>query len=669
MPRIDLPLICLTILATPAIAEQRISSAIDYGAVIAPILSRHCLECHGPDAQQREGGLRLDSQKSAKGKLESGVRAIVPGKPSASELIARVTSTSDDRMPPSDHATALSPTEIEQLTHWIQQGAKWETHWAFDAPIRRSPPNVHNGKWIQNPIDQFILAKLEQESLAPRPAAAPRKLARRLYFDLTGLPPTPQQISDFLADDRPNAWERLVDRLLATPQYGQRWGRHWLDVARYGDSNGGDENHAYPLAWRYRDYVISSFNEDLPFDDFVHEQLAGDLLNGTANASLLNRPNSAKTKLSDQDYRKTARITATGFLAMGTKILAEQDEVKKQADIVDEQIDTVGKTFLALTLGCARCHDHKFDPVSIDDYYSMAAVFQGIEFGSRSPEFGPDHPRRQRGEALLKAIAGERKKLRGTGPWQEDWGGYREVHFGEAKYKAIRVNFKTPYVGVDEMELFGPDLKQGNVALASRGTKVSGPDHMAQRGRTTVSRINDGEYGTMAWRARAPNASKEKPWALLEFAEPQTVSFMRVSSNREYYYEVDYLERMPGMSFSHFKIEGQKPDGTWRTLADTHYIETINKERAVRAAPLERIQELIGEYAETGAAERRRPRRARTLSRAAQDSTFRGAFFSDSLRHRSRGWSPARPRRRRARRAGPVARRYRDAARDDDAPS
>ena len=169
MPRIDLPLICLTILATPAIAEQRVSSAIDYGAVIAPILSRHCLECHGPDAQQREAGLRLDSQKSAKGKLESGVKAIVPGKPSASELIARVTSTSDDRMPPSDHATALSPTEIEQLTHWIQQGAKWETHWAFDAPIRRSPPNVHNGKWIQNPIDQFILAKLEQESLAPRP--------------------------------------------------------------------------------------------------------------------------------------------------------------------------------------------------------------------------------------------------------------------------------------------------------------------------------------------------------------------------------------------------------------------------------------------------------------------------------------------------------------------
>ena len=160
------------------------------------------------------------------------------------------------------------------------------------------------------------------------------------------------------------------------------------------------------------------------------------------------------------------------------------------------------------------------------------------------------------------------------------------------------MNFKTPYVGVDELELFGPDLKQGNVALASRGTKVSGPDHMAQRGRTTVSRINDGEYGTMAWRARAPNGSKEKPWALLEFAEPQTVSFVRLSTNREYYYEVDYLERMPGLSFSHMKIEGQGVDGKWRTLADTHFIEKINKERAVRAAPLKAIQTYISEYEE-----------------------------------------------------------------------
>ena len=383
MPRIDLPLICLAILTTSAMAEQRASLAIDYGEVIAPILSRHCLECHGPDAQQREAGLRLDSQNSAKRQLESGVRAIVPGKPSASELIARVTSTSDDRMPPSGHATALSTTEIEQLTRWIQEGAKWESHWAFTPPLRRTLPSVHNSDWIQNPIDQFVLAKLEQKGLAPRPTAPPRKLARRLYFDLTGLPPTPHQLSDFLTDDRPNAWERLVNRLLASPQYGQRWGRHWLDVARYGDSNGGDENHAYPLAWRYRDYVIRSFNEDLPFDIFLHEQLAGDLLAGTTNASSLHRSDSARINAGDRADRKNARITATGFLAMGTKILAEQDEVKKQADIVDEQIDTVGKTFLALTLGCARCHDHKFDPIPTKDYYALAGIFHSTKLSDQ----------------------------------------------------------------------------------------------------------------------------------------------------------------------------------------------------------------------------------------------------------------------------------------------
>ncbi len=410
MPRIDLPLICLAILASCATAEQRASSAIDYGEDIAPILSRHCLECHGPDVQQREAGLRLDSQKSAKGRLESGTRAIVPKQPSASELLTRVKSTGDDRMPPRDHATALSATEIGQLTRWIQEGAKWESHWAFTAPVRVSPPSVQNSNWVQNPIDQFILAKLEQKSLAPQPTASPRKLVRRLYFDLTGLPPTPQQVADFLADDRPNAWDRLIDRLLASPQYGQRWGRHWLDVARYGDSNGGDENHAYPLAWRYRDYVISSFNEDLPFDAFVHEQLAGDLLTGTTNARL-HLSGSARKDTNDDAERKNARLTATGFLAMGTKILAEQDEVKKQADIVDEQIDTVGKTFLALTLGCARCHDHKFDPIPTKDYYALAGIFHSTQLNDQPIQTAAVQQALHHHQQQLQRLTDERDQL------------------------------------------------------------------------------------------------------------------------------------------------------------------------------------------------------------------------------------------------------------------
>ena len=450
-----------------------------------------------------------------------------------------------------------------------------ETHWSFQ-PIKR--PDVPHGEG--NPVDAFLDARLAKTGVPANGPASAQDLVRRVSIVLTGLPPTPEEVRAFEtrhAKDPEQAYIRLVEEQLGSDHFGERWAQHWLDAIRWAETNGSEANLYRKMAWVYRDYVVSAFNEDLSYDQFVREQLAGDTL---------------------------GRGEATGFLVSGPHVppatVGQIPEAIRQAraDRLDEVIQTVGSSLLGLTMNCARCHDHKFDPVSIDDYYSMAAVFQGIEFGSRSPEFGPDHPRRQRGEALLKAIENERKKLLVTGPWQEDWGGYREVHFGEAKYKAIRVNFKTPYVGVDELELFGPDLKQGNVALASRGTKVSGPDHMAQRGRTTVSRINDGEYGTMAWRARTPNGSKVKPWALLEFAEPQTVSFVRLSTNREYYYEVDYLERMPGLSFSHMKIEGQGVDGKWRTLADTHFIEKINKERAVRAAPLKAIQTHISQYEE-----------------------------------------------------------------------
>ena len=465
--------------------------------------------------------------------------------------------------------------QLGVILHCLSAWAVGATHWSFQ-PVKR--PAVPKG--ASNPVDAFLNASLAKKDVKANGPATARDLVRRASIILTGLPPTPEQVRAFeaaYAKDAKAAYKRLVEEQLGSKHFGERWAQHWLDVIRWAETNGSEANLYRKMAWVYRDYVVRAFNDDLPYDRFVREQLAGDTL---------------------------GRGEATGFLVSGPHVppatIGQIPEAIRQAraDRMDEIIQTVGSSLLGLTMNCARCHDHKFDPVSIDDYYSMAAVFQGIEFGSRSPEFGPDHPRRQRGEALLKAIADERKKLRGTGPWQEDWGGYREVHFGAAKFKAIKVNFKTPNVGVDELELFGPDPKKGNVALASRGTKVSGPDHMAQRGRTTVSRINDGEYGTMAWRARAPKGSKERPWALLEFTKPQTVSFVRLSTNREYYYEVDYLERMPGFSFSHMKIEGLGMNGKWRTLADTHFIEKINKERAPRAAPLKAIKTHIAEFEE-----------------------------------------------------------------------
>ena len=218
---------------------------------------------------------------------------------------------------------------------------------------------MQRSDWVSQPLDLFSLAASENEQVADLPLADKRTLIRRAYFDLIGLPPTPAQLQSFLAEQSPQAYARVITELLASPHYGERWGRHWLDLARYGDSNGGDENHAYPLAWRYRNWVIDALNRDLPYDQFVREQLAGDLMNpATAD-----------------------RIAATGFLAIGTKILAEKDQVKKRADIVDEQIDTMGRVFLGLSLGCARCHDHKFDPIPERDYYALAGIFHstGIE--------------------------------------------------------------------------------------------------------------------------------------------------------------------------------------------------------------------------------------------------------------------------------------------------
>ena len=276
-------------------------------------------------------------------------------------------------MPPK---SKLPPSEVNVLKAWLQAGAplpgkESETapigrlpdkkdaanHWAFQQVRSPAIPEAGKRNRAANPIDRFIHSKLEAAGLQPAPPTDKRTLLRRATFDLTGLPPTLDEVHDFLEDNRPDAFARVVDRLLASPAYGERWGRHWLDVARYADSNGMDENLVQGNAWRYRDYVLGAFNQDKPYDRFVIEQIAGDLL-----------PNATPDQL-----------IATGFLALGPKMLAEDDPVKMQMDIVDEQIDTTGKTFLGLTLGCARCHDHKFDPIPTTDYYALAGIFKSTK--------------------------------------------------------------------------------------------------------------------------------------------------------------------------------------------------------------------------------------------------------------------------------------------------
>ncbi|MFM7134163.1 MAG: DUF1549 domain-containing protein, partial [Planctomycetota bacterium] len=247
---------------------------------------------------------------------------------------------------------AAESARLARLRPLPEKTAKHADHWAYQPMGRPTPPAVADERWIRNDVDRFILARLEKEGLAPAPEANRRALLRRAWLDLVGVPPTAAEVEAFERDTRPDAYERRIDGLLASPMYGERWGRHWLDVARYADSNGVDENVAYANAFRYRDYVIEAFNDDLPFDAFLTEQIAGDLL----------PEQDAPT--AEDDRRTRARIAALGFLAIGPKMLAEPDKEKERVDVIDEQLDVLTKAFIGQTISCARCHDHKFDPVS-----------------------------------------------------------------------------------------------------------------------------------------------------------------------------------------------------------------------------------------------------------------------------------------------------------------
>ncbi|MDG2382431.1 MAG: DUF1549 domain-containing protein [Pirellulaceae bacterium] len=357
------------------------------------ILAAKCFQCHGPDAEQREADLRLDTLPGSTELLPSGATPIVPGDANSSELIIRIEHDSaDERMPPPDAIQQLSAAERELLRLWIEQGAQYPGHWAFTPHRTARPPMVNRDNWSTNPVDRFILAELRSHGLSPPPRADRYTLIRRLYFDLIGLPPSPEEIRRFIDDTSANAWPRLIDRLLASPHYGERWGRHWLDVARYGDSNGGDENHKLPHAFHYRDYVISAFNADTTYDRFLLEQLAGDLF---TNRGL-----------------PVDQIAATGFLAIGMKILAEQDPVKKRADMIDEQIDTLGRSLLGLSLGCARCHDHKFDPISTADYYALFGIFKSTELADREVETAKLQAARNEHASKVAQLRGARDHLR-----------------------------------------------------------------------------------------------------------------------------------------------------------------------------------------------------------------------------------------------------------------
>ncbi|MBL8227629.1 MAG: DUF1549 domain-containing protein [Bryobacterales bacterium] len=355
------------VLGLPLMLSAQEDGAAYFEKNVRPLFVEKCMACHGSGSAPAMSGLRMDSRESL---LKGGTRgpAIVTGKPQES-LLLRVVRHSEGavKMPP---GKKLADAEIVALARWVEMGAPWgkqvapvaaAKHWSFLAPQSPPVPVVKNTAAVRNPIDAFVLAQLEQKNLKQAPLADKRTLIRRATYDLTGLPPTPAEVQAFLNDNSADAFAKVVDRLLASPRYGERWGRHWLDVARYADSNGLDENLVYKNAFRYRDYVIQAFNKDKPYDQFVKEQLAGDLMPAA------------------DDQTNFERWTATGFLSLGAKMLAEDDPVKMEMDIIDEQLDTTARTFMGLTIGCARCHDHKFDPIPQADYYAMAGIFKSTK--------------------------------------------------------------------------------------------------------------------------------------------------------------------------------------------------------------------------------------------------------------------------------------------------
>ena len=326
----------------------------DFNRDVRPILSNSCFKCHGPDSATREAGLRLDVREVAVGALESGRTAIVPGEPAASELVRRITSGDpDERMPPPESGKELTPAQIETLRTWIASGAGYRRHWSFEPPARPALPVVRDGVWCRNEIDRFVMARLDSEGLEPSPPAGPEALLRRVTLDLTGLPPTPQEVEGFVADHSAGAYERVVDRLLASPRYGEHMARFWLDAARYGDTHGLHLDNAREM-WPWRDWVINAFNDNMPYDEFTVEQLAGDML-----------PGATRSQVIASGFNRNHVSTSEGGA------IADEFQVKNVAD----RVATTGTVWMGLTLGCAHCHEHKFDPISHTEYYQLFAFF------------------------------------------------------------------------------------------------------------------------------------------------------------------------------------------------------------------------------------------------------------------------------------------------------
>lgn len=542
----------------------------DFERDVQPLLVRHCYSCHGP--QKQRGGLRLDRQVDASKGGDSGP-LFLPGKPADSLLIQRLISKEvRSRMP--QGRPALQPSEIQLLSQWIESGANWpvekrreQSHWAFQVVQRPPVPEVAcAGPGPRHPVDRFILAKLREHGLSLSPQADRRTLLRRLKFDLLGLPPTPEEVQAFVADQRADAYERLVDHYLASPQYGERWARHWLDAVRFAESNGFETNQPRPNAYPYRDYVIEAFNQDKPYDAFVREQLAGDTLGADAG---------------------------TGFLVGGAWDAVKSPEItltlNQRADELHDMIGTTGATFLGLTTSCARCHSHKFDPISQLDYYHLKAIFAGVQHGERPLQRGNEPERRleiQRRQVELAKLQAERDRLephadpvatqirRPPVRAQHNSERFQPVQAKYLRFVIFQTNQYEPCL--DELEVFTAEPVPVNVALHRAGARVtSSGDYPHAPAIHRLEHLHDGKYGNShSWISNQVG----RGWVQLEF--PKLVTIDRVVWARDR--QGKFADRLP----TRYRIDVSLDGKNWMVVACSEDRAPFQGESSAAAPPI-----------------------------------------------------------------------------------
>ncbi len=487
--------------STPAMADE----PVDFATQIKPILTKQCIGCHGPDEDHREGGLGLHTRELAMSETDSGELGIVPGEPDESEVLRRLTTEDEDeRMPPAAHASALKPEEIELIRRWIAEGAGYADHWSYVPMTRPEIPEVKRKDWHRSPLDRFVLARLEAEGLEPAAEASREKLIRRLSLDLIGLPPTVEEVDAFLADDRPDAYERLVDRLLASPAYGEHWARKWLDLARYADSQGYASDNLRTI-WRYRDWAIRVLNADMPYDQFTIEQLAGDLL-----------PDATDDQVLATAFHRNTMTNSEG----GT-----DDEEFRYLAVVD-RVNTTMQVWMGVTMGCAQCHTHKYDPIKHEEYFRFFALFNQTEDSDKND----DRPHlatlssaeRERKQMLSEQLAQAEKVLAETNAAETK----RLTMVSRrgpvsARYVRVVLPGAGVFLSLAEVEVFAGGA---NVAQAGKASQINtgfgGPAHLAIDGNT------NGLYAKA--KSTTHTAASTNPWWEVDLGTEQVIDRIRV---------------------------------------------------------------------------------------------------------------------------------------------